>query len=81
MTTMMIKSRKLQRNFEFFMPDNGGHIYLEDGDNHGTFGRQICEGGGLRGSTVTATSEDMFKNECRRWYKSMMRTHHTIPHR
>ncbi len=73
MTRMTIKSRKLQRNFEFFMPNDNGSIFLEDDDNQGTLGQQICEGGRFHGITIAATSEHMFKGECRRWYTAMMR--------
>jgi len=73
MTTFSINSRKLDREFSFFMPDNGGYVRLEDGANHGTLGRQICHGGGFQGSTIYCSDEDDFRDECRHWYRSFMR--------
>lgn len=70
MTVFTIKSRKLNRDFDFFMPDSGGYVRLENGANHGTLGEQICYGGGFRGNTILCSSEDEFKAECRRWYRA-----------
>lgn len=73
MTNLTIKSRKLDRDFEFFMPDGGGYVRLERGANHGTLGDQICYGGGFRGNTIRCASEDEFRTECRRWYRDHLK--------
>ncbi len=72
MTTYTIKSRKLGQELDFYMPDGGGYIRLEDGANTGTLGKQICHGGDFKGSTMTAYSEDDFKAQCRRWYRQRL---------
>jgi len=78
MTTFTINSRKLAREFTFFMPDNGGYVRLEDGANHGTLGRQICQGGGFQGITIYCSGEDEFRGACRRWYRAFMRAADTM---
>ena len=56
----------------FFVPDTGGYVRLEEGDKIGTLGKQICYGGGFRGSTVTASPETL-ETESRRWWKQFLR--------
>jgi len=69
-----IKSKKLNRTFEFWAPTNGGHITLEEGEKVGCLGRQICEGGEFLGSTlVTPADEKRFGKICRSWYKALLR--------
>lgn len=58
---------------EFFCPDGGGYIRLETPGRPGTLGRQICRGGGLTGSTLSACGEADFKSECRKWYRAARR--------
>lgn len=65
-----IKSRKLDKNFNFFAPDNGGYIRLENGEKVGVFGDQICRNGEFRGSTLSAYSYDEFIKICKSWYRS-----------
>lgn len=70
---LTIKSRKLGRNFEFFMPSTSAphktaYIRLTDDRTPGTLGRQICYGGTFLGNTVAAT-EANFAKECRAWYR------------
>ena len=69
MTTLTLKSRKLGREFSFFMPDGGGYVRLERSANHGTLGTQICYGGGFRGNTIRCDDDAEFKREVRRWYR------------
>lgn len=57
----------------FFCPDGGGYVRLESPDRPGTLGRQICHGGNLTGSTITANDESDFRAECRRWYRAARR--------
>lgn len=51
---------------EFWVRDEGGYVRLEEGANHGTLGKQICEGGGFMGNTLSATPETLGK-VVRRW--------------
>mgnify|MGYP003658299310 CR=1 FL=1 len=69
MAQLTIKSRLLNREFTFFMPDGGGFIRLEDGRNHGTLGTQICRGGGFKGETLEGSDEYDFKSKCLNWYR------------
>lgn len=64
-----IKSRKLNRVFDFYMPDRGGYVRLENGSDHGTLGRQICAGGTFLGTTIDS-SPDTFETDCRAWYRA-----------
>lgn len=68
----VINSRKIKKDFSFFMPSNGGYIWLESPGKPGALGRQICAGGGFMGSTLSATPET-FIIVCRRWYRAYMR--------
>jgi len=69
-----IKSKKLNRTFEFWAPSNGGYITLEEGENVGCLGKQICEGGEFLGETLYSTAnENTFKKICRSWYKALLR--------
>ena len=72
MTTMTIKSRKLDQNLTFFMPDDGGYVRLEGEHTHGALGRQICDGGDFKGSTISSTPGS-FAQDCRRWYRQRIR--------
>jgi len=58
MARTTIKTRD-NGTLEFFVPNNGGYVRLESGSQHGTLGRQICDGGGFRGNTLTATPESL----------------------
>ena len=60
----LIKSRKLKQEFHFWMPSEGGYVWL----GNGTLGRQLCAGGGFVGATLTATP-DTFDKVCRKWYR------------
>jgi hypothetical protein len=66
---LKIRSKTLARDFEFWAPDRGGYIRLEQGDNHGTLGTEICYGGGFRGYTISVNDEQQFRRECRTWYR------------
>lgn len=71
---LSIKSRKTGETFNFWMPCDGGYIFLESERGGGTLGHQICEGGGFRGDTLSATP-DTFEATCRRWYRAHMKNH------
>lgn len=71
MATFTIKTRK-HGDKTFFVPDQGGYVRLEMGQNHGTLGRQICHGGGFRGNTITA-QPDTLEVEARRWWRQHLR--------
>lgn len=55
----------------FFVPTNGGYVRLEEGANHGTLGRQICEGGTFTGSTLRATGETL-PAVARKWRRQQL---------
>jgi hypothetical protein len=59
------------RWLDFWAQDNGGYVYLEDdGGYTGTSRRQICDGGGFRGSTIMCgAGVDCLKAAARRWRK------------
>lgn len=71
---LTIKSRKLNRTFEFWAPPNGGYIRLESDDRPGTLGQQICAGGDFMGNAISCQTEDDFKKECRAWYRAYIRS-------
>lgn len=68
MARFTIKTRT-NGNMEFFVPDDGGYVRLESGANHGSLGQQICDGGRLRGSTISANAASL-EDTARRWYRS-----------
>lgn len=70
---LTIKSRKLNRNFEFWAPDSGGYIFLESEGRPASLGQQICQGGGFTGSTLSARSPEDFEAQCRAWYRAHLR--------
>lgn len=69
-----IHSRKLKFTFEFYRPSGGIYVYVA-GLPGGDRTRQICQGGGLMGSTIMYTGDDdsEFEAICRRWYRAFMR--------
>lgn len=56
-------------NMTFFVPNSGGYVYLESAGRYGTLGKQICEGGGFSGNTITA-DEQTIEAKARRWYRA-----------
>lgn len=64
-----ITSRKLRKTFEFWAPSYGGYIYLQYPDKDGSLGDRICSGGGFRGDTLSAKTEEQFEAVCRGWYR------------
>lgn len=66
MARITISTRRGKR--EFWCPDAGGYVRLETEGHSGTLGRQICEGGGFMGSTLTADAETLPK-VARRWLR------------
>lgn len=60
-----IKSRKLSTTYSFYMPSDGGYVYLESEGACGVLGKQLCRKGG---STIRATPET-FKVVCNNWYR------------
>jgi hypothetical protein len=58
----------------FFTPDNGGYVWVDLNGRPGTLGRQICDRGGLMGSTISYRgTEDGFERLCRRWWSAYLR--------
>jgi len=66
--TYTIKSKLLGEALTFFIPREGGYVYLERGARHGTLGDQICDGGDFRGATLSATPETL-RDVAQRWYR------------
>ena len=58
----------------FFCPNNGGYIWVDLNGKPGTTGNQICDGGGLMGSTISfrGDDEEKFDKVCRRWWKAYL---------
>ena len=68
---LTIKSKKLGKTITFSRPGTG-YIYADLNGNSGTLGKQLCEGGGTMGSTLSYSGEDEkeFAAICRRWYRA-----------
>jgi len=54
---------------EFWMPDEGGYVYLESPGAEGVLGQQICEGGGLAYGSTIRSSPAKLKEDCLQWIK------------
>lgn len=69
-----IDSRRLQRPVIFSRPGRE-YLYIDLNGQSGTLGQQICEGGQLRGSTITYRGEDrtQFERICKRWWRAYLR--------
>lgn len=66
---MTIKSRSLGITVNFSQP-GGSYIYADINGKPGCLGLQICAGGELSGSTLSAKSDSDFEKMCRRWMRS-----------
>lgn len=53
----------------FWMPAEGGYVFLTRPGRPGSLGDQICKGGKLTGSTLSATPES-FAAVCRAWVRA-----------
>ena len=51
---------------EFWVNDDGGYVRLELSGRPGTLGKQICEGGGFMGNTLSANEANLAQ-VARRW--------------
>jgi hypothetical protein len=60
----------------FWCPDGGGYVRLEMAGHSGTLGRQICDGGGFRGNTLTATP-DTLPTVARLWWRQCRTARHS----
>ena len=67
MARIIIKTRK-EGEFSFWCPTGGGYVRIESEGRPGTLGQQICEGGGLMGSTLEAT-EATLGDVARKWLR------------
>ena len=67
MARIIIKTRT-EGEFTFWCPTGGGYVRLETEGRPGTLGQQICEGGGLMGSTLEAT-EATLGDVARKWLR------------
>lgn len=52
-----------------FSRPGGGYVYCDFGKSKwtGTLGKQICHGGGLRGSTISASDDGAFEKAVKKW--------------
>lgn len=73
MARFTIKTRDVGA-LDFWVRDGGGYVRLEGPNRSGTLGTQICEGGGTRGSTLTA-NESTLPAVARRWNAQRRATH------
>lgn len=75
MNELTIKQRSTGTEYRFWMPSQGGYVHLDTtGSKPGTLGEQICRGGRVSGSTLSATPET-FEKVCRNWYRAYVRRH------
>jgi hypothetical protein len=44
---------------EFWVPSSGGYVREEHGANHGTLGRQVCDGLSYSGPTLSSSREGL----------------------
>jgi hypothetical protein len=71
-----IHSKKLNKNFCFWAPDDGGYVRLENAAQGkiGCLGQQICHSGRLQGHTVTCgNSQKSFEQTARKWYRNFIK--------
>ena len=68
-----IKSRKYNKDITFFIGNGTSYIYVNLNGMSGTLGNQICDGGSLRGSTLSARTEQSFVAICRHWWNAYLR--------
>ena len=70
-----IKSRKLKKEVTFSIPGKS-YIFVDLNGQPGSLGNQICDGGGLTGSTISywdGGSHEGFEKVCRAWFKKYLR--------
>ena len=67
MSRIIIKTRK-EGEMSFWCKADGGYVWLESPGKPGTLGDQICDGGGFRGSTLSA-SEKTLGDVARKWLR------------
>ena len=60
---------------EFFTGNGTDYIFVNINDKPGTLGNQICDSGGLMGSTISyrGGSPIDFEKICRRWWRDYLR--------
>jgi len=68
---LTIKSRKLGKTLTFSRPGTS-YVFVDLNGKPGTLGDQMCQGGMLMGSTLSA-SDNTFEDVCRSWYRSYLR--------
>lgn len=72
MARFVLKSRD-HGDQSFFVPDNGGYVRLEDPQygRDGQLGQQICDGGFIFGSTLSANAQTL-ERVARKWWKQRL---------
>ena len=71
MTTLTIKTRDIGP-VEFYVAASGGYVFADLNDQEGTLGRQICDGGKTRGSTIRADGASL-PSVARAWNRARRR--------
>ena len=72
-------SRKLGNEITFSVPGKS-YVFIDwDGKHPGTLGQQICDGGMLRGNTITYDRERGtqagFERICKNWFRRYLEKH------
>jgi hypothetical protein len=53
---------------------DSAYMFIDfDGNNPGTLGKQICEGGRMSGNTVRVYGAPNFEKKCRSWWNAYLR--------
>lgn len=65
MARITIKTRDIGE-LEFWCKDGGGYVFLESDGKPGSLGKQICDGGGFMGNTLSA-DEKTLASVARTW--------------
>lgn len=73
-------SRKLNCDVTFFVPDEGGYLWVEVGNRSQ---QQACDGGYTSGATIyipfthvtSGSFRRTFQRVCDRWYRSFIKEH------
>ena len=60
---------------EFFTGNGTDYVFVDINGRSGTLGNQICDNGGLMGSTISyrGGSPIDFEKICRRWWRAYLR--------
>jgi hypothetical protein len=59
----------------FFTGNGTNYVFVDINGQPGTLGKQICDGGGLMGSTIScrSTRPSDFEKLCKKWWRNYLR--------